>query len=99
MAKNKHQISRSHRDFNCKASSKCKTEWLLVFAIFITSWNNPHVAFQVYCDVEPKRQALAQANLELAAATEKLEAIRKKLAVSADSNTEEVPKTWNPSPP
>lgn len=57
------------------------------------------MAFQVYCDVEPKRQALAQANLELAAATEKLEAIRKKLAVSADSNAEEVPETWNPSPP
>uniref|UniRef100_A0A8C4PUN9 Dynein axonemal heavy chain 11 n=1 Tax=Equus asinus asinus TaxID=83772 RepID=A0A8C4PUN9_EQUAS len=35
--------------------------------------------YEVYCDVEPKRQALAQANLELAAATEKLEAIRKKL--------------------
>ncbi|XP_066096637.1 dynein axonemal heavy chain 11 isoform X2 [Saccopteryx bilineata] len=35
--------------------------------------------YEVYCDVEPKRQALAQANLELAAATEKLEALRKKL--------------------
>ncbi|XP_059253508.1 dynein axonemal heavy chain 11 [Mustela nigripes] len=35
--------------------------------------------YEVYCDVEPKRQALAQANFELAAATEKLEAIRKKL--------------------
>ncbi|ETE63288.1 Dynein heavy chain 11, axonemal, partial [Ophiophagus hannah] len=34
----------------------------------------------VYCDVEPKRQALTQANAELASATEKLEAIRKKLA-------------------
>uniref|UniRef100_A0A4W2DC87 Dynein axonemal heavy chain 11 n=1 Tax=Bos indicus x Bos taurus TaxID=30522 RepID=A0A4W2DC87_BOBOX len=36
--------------------------------------------YEVYCDVEPKRQALAQANLELAAAAEKLGAIRKKLA-------------------
>uniref|UniRef100_A0A803T5S7 Dynein axonemal heavy chain 11 n=1 Tax=Anolis carolinensis TaxID=28377 RepID=A0A803T5S7_ANOCA len=36
--------------------------------------------YEVYCDVEPKRQALAQANAELAAATEKLVAIRKKLA-------------------
>ncbi|KFO26066.1 Dynein heavy chain 11, axonemal [Fukomys damarensis] len=35
--------------------------------------------YEVYCDVEPKRQALAQANLDLAAATEKLVAIRKKL--------------------
>nr|XP_051708760.1 dynein axonemal heavy chain 11 isoform X1 [Oryctolagus cuniculus] len=35
--------------------------------------------YEVYCDVEPKRQALAQTNLELAAATEKLETIRKKL--------------------
>lgn len=50
--------------------------------------------FQVYCDVEPKRQALAQANLELAAATEKLEAIRKKLEVSANYNLEDVPKRW-----
>ena len=55
------------------------------------------MAFQVYCDVEPKRQALAQANLELAAATEKLEAIRKKLAVSTGSNTKEVPRWWNPA--
>lgn len=37
---------------------------------------------EVYCEVEPKRHALAQANVELAAATEKLEAIRKKLVVS-----------------
>uniref|UniRef100_A0A6I8PET2 Dynein axonemal heavy chain 11 n=2 Tax=Ornithorhynchus anatinus TaxID=9258 RepID=A0A6I8PET2_ORNAN len=35
--------------------------------------------YEVYCDVEPKRHALTQANMELAAATEKLEAIRKKL--------------------
>uniref|UniRef100_A0A8C9AK17 Dynein axonemal heavy chain 11 n=1 Tax=Prolemur simus TaxID=1328070 RepID=A0A8C9AK17_PROSS len=41
--------------------------------------------YEVYCDVEPKRQALAQANLELATATEKLEAIRKKL-VDLDRN-------------
>ncbi|XP_060103688.1 dynein axonemal heavy chain 11 [Heteronotia binoei] len=36
--------------------------------------------YEVYCDVEPKRQALSQANAELATATEKLEAIRKKLS-------------------
>lgn len=41
--------------------------------------------YEVYCDVEPKRQALAQTNLDLAAATEKLEAIRKKL-VDLDHN-------------
>lgn len=50
----------------------------------------PHVHFQVYCHVEPKRQALAQTNLDLAAATEKLEAIRRKLMVSVTSH-EEVP--------
>lgn len=61
-------------------------------------WMNLHLAFQVYCDVEPKRHALAQANLELATATEKLEAIRKKLAVSAASNTEVVPRGGNPLP-
>ncbi|XP_060681399.1 dynein axonemal heavy chain 11-like isoform X1 [Hemiscyllium ocellatum] len=36
--------------------------------------------YEVYCDVDPKRQALTQANAELATATEKLEAIRKKLS-------------------
>uniref|UniRef100_A0A8C5F0M4 Dynein axonemal heavy chain 11 n=1 Tax=Gopherus evgoodei TaxID=1825980 RepID=A0A8C5F0M4_9SAUR len=41
--------------------------------------------YEVYCDVEPKRHALAQANAELAAATEKLGAIRKKL-IELDSN-------------
>lgn len=61
-------------------------------------WMNLHLAFQVYCDVEPKRHALAQANLELATATEKLEAIRKKLAVSAASNREVVPRGGNPLP-
>uniref|UniRef100_A0ACB8FV70 Dynein heavy chain 11, axonemal n=1 Tax=Sphaerodactylus townsendi TaxID=933632 RepID=A0ACB8FV70_9SAUR len=39
--------------------------------------------YEVYCDVEPKRQALSQANVELALATEKLEAIREKLSVSS----------------
>ncbi|XP_076777043.1 dynein axonemal heavy chain 11 isoform X7 [Arvicanthis niloticus] len=41
--------------------------------------------YEVYCDVEPKRQALAQTNLDLAAATEKLEAVRRKL-VELDRN-------------
>lgn len=50
--------------------------------------NRTHVDFQVYCDVEPKRQALAQANLDLTAATEKLVAIRKKLGVSTNYNVE-----------
>ncbi|XP_078083834.1 dynein axonemal heavy chain 11 [Mustelus asterias] len=35
---------------------------------------------EVYCEVELKRKALAQANSDLAAAAEKLEVIRKKLA-------------------
>ncbi|XP_070583565.1 dynein axonemal heavy chain 11 isoform X3 [Erythrolamprus reginae] len=41
--------------------------------------------YEVYCDVEPKRRALTQANVELTAATEKLEAIRKKL-IELDHN-------------
>ncbi|XP_039379207.1 dynein heavy chain 11, axonemal isoform X1 [Mauremys reevesii] len=41
--------------------------------------------YEVYCDVEPKRHALAHANAELASATEKLGAIRKKL-IELDSN-------------
>lgn len=60
--------------------------------IFIASWIKLHLDFQVYCDVEPKRQALAQTNLELAAATEKLEALRKKLEVSVNYDPEKVPK-------
>ncbi|KAM8981229.1 dynein axonemal heavy chain 11 isoform 1-T1 [Sarcophilus harrisii] len=41
--------------------------------------------YEVYCDVEPKRQALAEANVELEAATEKLGAIRRKLAELGDN--------------
>ncbi|KAF5277248.1 hypothetical protein FQR65_LT00356 [Abscondita terminalis] len=36
--------------------------------------------YEVYCDVEPKRKALAQANVELATAQEKLSTIKKKVA-------------------
>ncbi|KAJ9585774.1 hypothetical protein L9F63_002411, partial [Diploptera punctata] len=35
--------------------------------------------YEVYCDVEPKRKALAQANAELAAAQEKLSIIKRKV--------------------
>lgn len=38
--------------------------------------------YEVFCDVEPKRKALAAANAELAAATEKLKSIKSKVAVS-----------------
>lgn len=38
--------------------------------------------YEVYCDVEPKRQALNKANAELAAAQEKLASIKAKIAVS-----------------
>lgn len=38
--------------------------------------------YEVYCDVEPKRQALQKANAELAAAQEKLTAIKSKIKVS-----------------
>ncbi|XP_010006976.1 PREDICTED: dynein heavy chain 17, axonemal [Chaetura pelagica] len=36
--------------------------------------------YEVYCDVEPKRQALAEANAELAEAQEKLSLIKNKIA-------------------
>lgn len=39
--------------------------------------------YEVYCEVEPKRLALAEANAELAEAQEKLARIKKKIAVSA----------------
>lgn len=38
--------------------------------------------YVVFCDVEPKRKALAQANAELAAAQDKLGGIKRKVAVS-----------------
>ncbi|KAK6491177.1 dynein heavy chain 11 [Huso huso] len=41
--------------------------------------------YEVFCDVEPKRQALSQANTDLDTATGKLETIRKKL-VDLDAN-------------
>lgn len=37
--------------------------------------------YEVFCDVEPKRKALAQANADLAAAQDKLSTIKKKVAV------------------
>lgn len=39
--------------------------------------------FMVYCDVEPKRKALAAANAELATAQEKLSKIKAKIKVCA----------------
>lgn len=38
--------------------------------------------YEVYCDVAPKRQALEEANAELAEAQEKLTRIKNKIAVS-----------------
>ena len=37
--------------------------------------------FEVYCDVEPKRKALAVANADLASAQEKLSKIKHKIKV------------------
>ena len=39
--------------------------------------------YEVFCEVEPKRQALEEANAELAEAQEKLSRIKNKIAVSA----------------
>lgn len=38
--------------------------------------------YEVFCDVEPKRKALMQANADLAAAQDKLAAIKRKVTVS-----------------
>jgi hypothetical protein len=37
--------------------------------------------YEVYCEVEPKRQALEKANAELKAARDKLEIVNKQVAV------------------
>ena len=44
--------------------------------------------YHVFCDVEPKRQALAAANAELAAAEEKLARIKAKIAELDDNLAE-----------
>ena len=50
----------------------------------LCSWAINIVRFyEVFCDVEPKRKALAAANAELAAAQEKLTKIKAKIKVSA----------------
>ncbi|XP_076154706.1 dynein axonemal heavy chain 17-like isoform X2 [Alosa pseudoharengus] len=52
-----------------------------IAAAGLCSWSINIVKFyEVYCDVEPKRQALAQANAELAAAQDKLSVIKAKIA-------------------
>uniref|UniRef100_A0A6I8PBB0 Dynein axonemal heavy chain 17 n=1 Tax=Ornithorhynchus anatinus TaxID=9258 RepID=A0A6I8PBB0_ORNAN len=48
----------------------------------LCSWVVNIVRFhEVFCDVEPKRQALSRANLDLAAAQEKLDAIKGRVAL------------------
>ena len=48
----------------------------------LCSWAINIIGFyEVYCDVEPKRKALAAANAELAAAQEKLAKIKAKIQV------------------
>ena len=49
----------------------------------LCSWVINTVRFyEVYCDVEPKRKALEQANSDLAAAQDKLTKIKAKIKVS-----------------
>jgi hypothetical protein len=40
--------------------------------------------FEVYCDVEPKRRALEEANAELVAAQDKLAAVKQKVNLTLD---------------
>lgn len=57
----------------------------------LCSWVINIVHFhKVYCDVEPKRQALNKANAELAAAQEKLASIKAKIAVSSRQPVKQV---------
>lgn len=51
----------------------------MFFRVFANEHFGTHP--QVLCEVEMKRMCLSQANADLAEAAEKLEAIRKKLAV------------------
>lgn len=58
--------------------------WATIFSFLqgLCSWAINIIGFyEVYCDVEPKRKALAAANAELAAAQEKLAKIKAKIQV------------------
>lgn len=59
----------------------CSTP-ILIMDIFWFAVRLCLFCLQVFCEVEMKRMCLSQANADLAEAAEKLEAIRKKLAVS-----------------
>ena len=53
----------------------------------LCSWAINIVKFyEVYCDVEPKRKALEQANSDLATAQEKLAKIKAKIKVITDAS-------------
>lgn len=44
--------------------------------------------YEVFCDVEPKRKALAQANADLASAQDKLAVIKRKVAVGINNKSD-----------
>lgn len=48
--------------------------------------------YEVFCDVEPKRQALSKATSDLTAAQEKLAAVKAKIAVSDPTLRQTVPR-------
>ena len=56
--------------------------YMYLLCIGLCSWAINIVKFyEVYCDVEPKRKALEQANSDLAAAQDKLAKIKAKIKV------------------
>ena len=62
---------------------------LILFSLGLCSWViNIVKFFEVFCDVEPKRKALAQANNDLATAQEKLSKIKAKLKELDDNLAE-----------
>ena len=56
--------------------------YIYIFSLGLCAWVINIVNFyEVFCDVEPKRKALATANADLAAAQEKLSKIKAKIKV------------------
>jgi hypothetical protein len=49
--------------------------------IALVVYCRPYRFYEVYCEVEPKRQALEKANAELKAARDKLDSVNKQVAV------------------
>lgn len=54
---------------------------IVLSSFFVFVYPKEFRFYEVYCEVEPKRQALEKANAELKAAREKLDSVNRQVAV------------------